>query len=77
MPLTNNQRQMVAGAVLAAMSLSSDPPQRYSAKGHNHTDRGDPAPMVPRARQTGRNQPCPCGSGRKYKHCHLGKATPQ
>ena len=22
---------------------------------------------------TGRNQPCPCGSGMKYKHCH-GKA---
>lgn len=21
----------------------------------------------------GRNQPCPCGSGRKYKVCHLGK----
>jgi SEC-C motif len=20
-----------------------------------------------------RNSPCPCGSGRKYKHCHLGK----
>ena len=20
--------------------------------------------------RTGRNQPCPCGSGRKYKHCH-------
>jgi predicted TPR repeat methyltransferase len=20
----------------------------------------------------GRNSPCPCGSGRKYKHCHLG-----
>ncbi len=19
---------------------------------------------------TGRNAPCPCGSGRKYKHCH-------
>jgi uncharacterized protein len=19
----------------------------------------------------GRNDPCPCGSGRKYKHCHL------
>ena len=19
----------------------------------------------------GRNEPCPCGSGRKYKHCHL------
>ena len=22
----------------------------------------------------GRNQPCPCGSGKKYKHCH-GKLT--
>jgi len=21
-------------------------------------------------RTTGRNQPCPCGSGKKYKHCH-------
>src|SRR5579863_7289840 len=21
----------------------------------------------------GRNDPCPCGSGRKYKRCHLGK----
>lgn len=22
-----------------------------------------------------RNNPCPCGSGKKYKHCHLGKAV--
>lgn len=22
-----------------------------------------------------RNDPCPCGSGKKYKHCHLGKST--
>lgn len=21
----------------------------------------------------GRNEPCPCGSGKKFKHCHLGK----
>lgn len=20
--------------------------------------------------KTGRNQPCPCGSGKKFKHCH-------
>lgn len=24
--------------------------------------------------KTGRNEPCPCGSGRKYKHCCLKKA---
>lgn len=23
--------------------------------------------------KTGRNDPCPCGSGKKYKHCCLGK----
>jgi preprotein translocase subunit SecA len=22
--------------------------------------------------RTGRNDPCPCGSGKKYKHCHGG-----
>ncbi len=24
-------------------------------------------------RIAGRNDACPCGSGKKYKHCHLGK----
>lgn len=32
-----------------------------------------PAPMVAAAKP-GRNDPCPCGSGRKYKHCCLGKS---
>lgn len=26
--------------------------------------------------KTGRNQPCPCGSGRKYKHCCGGRLPP-
>ena len=25
--------------------------------------------------KTGRNNPCPCGSGLKYKHCCLGKQS--
>jgi uncharacterized protein YecA (UPF0149 family) len=24
------------------------------------------------SKKTGRNDPCPCGSGKKYKHCCLG-----
>jgi preprotein translocase subunit SecA len=28
------------------------------------------APFVRSDRKVGRNEPCPCGSGRKYKHCH-------
>ena len=33
-------------------------------------------PAIPHVRETpkvGRNDPCPCGSGKKYKHCCLGK----
>ncbi|MCK3658359.1 preprotein translocase subunit SecA [Pasteurellaceae bacterium Pebbles2] len=26
-------------------------------------------------RKIGRNEPCPCGSGKKYKHCHGNRAT--
>jgi preprotein translocase subunit SecA len=28
------------------------------------------APFVREERKVGRNEPCPCGSGKKYKHCH-------
>jgi len=26
--------------------------------------------MTPSGKKIGRNQPCPCGSGKKFKHCH-------
>ena len=40
-----------------------------------HTDTPGPAqrtlpPLPEGSGRIGRNQPCPCGSGRKYKHCH-------
>jgi preprotein translocase subunit SecA len=28
------------------------------------------APFVRGERKVGRNEPCPCGSGKKYKQCH-------
>jgi preprotein translocase subunit SecA len=28
------------------------------------------APFVRNERKVGRNEPCPCGSGKKYKQCH-------
>ncbi len=39
-------------------------------------NRGDQPPFLPDGSQpavsqkVGRNEPCPCGSGKKYKHCH-------
>jgi preprotein translocase subunit SecA len=31
---------------------------------------GDKQPFVRQGRKVGRNEPCPCGSGKKFKHCH-------
>ncbi len=36
---------------------------------------GDPRPNATFGREVGRNDPCPCGSGKKYKKCH-GKQGP-
>jgi preprotein translocase subunit SecA len=30
----------------------------------------DQQPFVRDGRKVGRNEPCPCGSGKKYKQCH-------
>lgn len=40
--------------------------------GHDHGP--PPAPFVRDTPKQGRNDPCACGSGRKYKKCH-GAAT--
>jgi preprotein translocase subunit SecA len=44
---------------------------RAGARG---ADTAQPQPYVRGDRKVGRNEPCPCGSGKKYKQCH-GKAT--
>lgn len=31
----------------------------------------------PAVEKVGRNEPCPCGSGRKFKACHLGQTAPE
>jgi preprotein translocase subunit SecA len=31
---------------------------------------GGPAPSAADFEKVGRNAPCPCGSGRKFKKCH-------
>ena len=36
--------------------------------------RSDDAPTAP---TVGRNDPCPCGSGKKYKNCCLGRSSPR
>jgi preprotein translocase subunit SecA len=47
---------------------AEDIPKEYT---HESLSNVETKPEVPRA---GRNEPCPCGSGKKYKQCH-GKLT--
>jgi SEC-C motif-containing protein len=37
--------------------------------------REGPPPVRLAQPKPGRNDPCPCGSGKKYKHCCLGRAA--
>ena len=34
---------------------------------------GKPQPVKNKEPRVGRNDPCPCGSGKKYKQCHMKK----
>ena len=42
-----------------------------AGSGHGGASAGPVAsPSVRESRKVGRNEPCPCGSGKKFKHCH-------
>ncbi len=41
-------------------ALAGDEPEKAPQK----------SPFVRKGKKIGRNEPCPCGSGKKYKHCH-------
>jgi preprotein translocase subunit SecA len=58
-PAVENVRYQHAGyeEVLAGAGDEASPSQK-------------PAPFVRQMGKIGRNDPCPCGSGKKYKHCH-------
>ncbi len=47
--------------------------QREQVARPTEASHGDDAPKAPKKREigkVGRNDPCPCGSGKKYKNCH-------
>jgi len=49
-----------------------EPPQeaqRPRQMSFSHGDGGSPPPKQRQQHKTGRNDPCPCGSGKKYKKC--------
>lgn len=79
-----NQRMMLAALVLAGgpapriRDLPSKVPFRAGRPRHvegpadGYGWRSAGMPTI----RCGRNEPCPCGSGRKFKRCCIGKARP-
>ncbi len=54
-----------------ALEATFDEFQETVRTGHNvHHHHAKQAPVVHQAEKTGRNDPCPCGSGKKFKKCH-------
>jgi preprotein translocase subunit SecA len=65
-----------AEAPPAAAGQASPAPERRGTAGAGPAAGVTPPPpelsgtFVRSERKVGRNEPCPCGSGKKYKHCH-------
>ncbi|HRO00189.1 preprotein translocase subunit SecA [Nitrobacter sp. TKz-YC01] len=60
-PTTGEDEMALAQSSFARASLAS-----AGSEGHSRRDPNDPASWG----KVGRNEDCPCGSGKKYKHCH-------
>jgi hypothetical protein len=66
----DDQAAVLSASPPASVQPSADPPPgavnpEYSPE--------PPGPGIRRGLKTGRNDPCPCGSGKKYKKCCLGQ----
>jgi preprotein translocase subunit SecA len=49
--------------------------EMQEAAGRTQGEAAKPKPIVRDAPKVGRNDPCPCGSGKKYKKCHGADAV--
>ena len=72
--LQEDIREQVARSALALQVRIVEAPARIydRVRTNRQNDEAVLRPVL-RARAPGRNDPCPCGSGRKYKHCHMLK----
>jgi uncharacterized protein len=65
-PMDNEKRQELLAAMIAGLTRTYryfEPQRRVDLRASAN------APLRRHAPKIGRNDPCPCGSGRKYKHC--------
>lgn len=72
----NESRQLFKNLLLnfeaqvATIILKIQPPKNFVAPANPTKGSGLPAESAKLAEKAGRNDPCPCGSGKKFKKCH-------
>ncbi|MCF7497342.1 preprotein translocase subunit SecA [Vibrio sp. L5-1] len=64
------EAQRQAQAEQAARRAQAQHATAENQLGGDETDAVSPQTVVRDERKVGRNEPCPCGSGKKYKQCH-------
>jgi len=70
----------IVHAIYRAQVVTAPQPRQMQAVHPSSSGEGDGARKpIRREKRPGRNDPCWCGSGKKYKHCHMHQdtATPQ
>jgi preprotein translocase subunit SecA len=65
------QRRAQAEALASQSSYKHESAQSITAEKADEAETAEQAqPFVREDKKVGRNEPCPCGSGKKYKQCH-------
>ncbi len=67
--LTENEIELVKIALDERLVLHGQSPVFFADHEHNHDEEENESAEGP-VEKVGRNDPCPCGSGKKYKKCH-------
>jgi len=69
---TSDNVQAEHAEVQSAIANPNAPAEKQAiGPGPQGRPQADPVtPFVRTNRKVGRNEPCPCGSGKKYKQCH-------
>jgi HEAT repeat protein len=60
-------------AMDSVFHASPSPPKQVASKHQDDLQNRKPSPILRTEKQVGRNDPCPCGSGMKFKKCCMKK----
>ena len=52
-----------------SMDFNKSESSRIFEQSNNNAKKNNNSPFIRSGKKVGRNDPCPCGSGKKYKHC--------